>query len=133
MGTVRILVADDHETIRKGVRSILSERKSIEVSEAATGKEAVDRAREASPDLLILDINMPGMGGLEAAREIRSFLPNVPILFFTMHEGIHLIQEAKLVGAQGFVTKSQASETLLNAVDALIHNDTFFPTGESTH
>jgi CheY-like chemotaxis protein len=77
---VRILVADDHETIRKGVRSILSARKSMEVCEAATGKEAVDKARETKPDLLILDINMPIMGGLEAAREIRT-LPNVPILF----------------------------------------------------
>ena len=128
---VRILVADDHETIRKGVRSILSERKSIEVSEAATGKEAVDKARETKPDLLILDINMPVMGGLEAAKEIRSFLPSVPILFFTMHEGIHLVQEAKTLGAQGLVTKSQASATLLDAVDALFQNHTFFPGNEN--
>jgi DNA-binding NarL/FixJ family response regulator len=130
---VRILVADDHETIRRGVRSILSERTSIEVCEAATGKEAVDKARETPPDLLILDVNMPIMGGFEAAREIRSFLPNVPILFFTMHEGIHLVQEAKLHGAQGFVTKNQASATLLHAVDALIQNHTFFPSSESKH
>jgi YesN/AraC family two-component response regulator len=82
--TVRILVADDHETIRKGVRSILSARKSIEVSEAATGKEAADKARETKPDLLILDIHMPIMGGLETAREIR-ILAERSDSFFTMH------------------------------------------------
>lgn len=124
---MRILVSDDHEVVMRGVASILSERKDIEVIDhAPNGKEAVQRAREENPDLIILDISMPILDGFEAAWQIRTFLPKVPILFLSMHEGHHVEEQAKLAGAQGFITKNQAAEGLLKAVDALSRNETYF-------
>jgi YesN/AraC family two-component response regulator len=76
---VRILIADDHEAIRAGVRSILSSHEDIQIcGEATNGKEAIDRAKELLPDLIILDINMPVLGGFGAAQEIKKVLPNIP-------------------------------------------------------
>lgn len=130
---IRILIADDHEVVRKGVRSILVSRKDIEVcGEAANGREAVDQALELKPNLIILDLTMPVMGGFAAARELNKLLPAVPVLFYSMHEGTHVVKEAKRAGARGFVSKQRISETLLDAVDALaIGKRTFFPDDEA--
>lgn len=104
-------------------------RKDIEVcSEASDGKAAVEQALELQPDLVILDLTMPVMGGFPAAVELRRIAPEIPILFYSMHEGAQLIKEAKLVGARGFVNKGRISETLLEAVDAVVvRKSTFFP------
>ena len=127
MAPVRILVADDHETVTKGIMSILSARKDAHVfDEAKDGTEAIQRAREVKPDLIILDITMPVLDGFEAAKQIKSFLPAVPILFLTMHEGKQVLERAKAVGAQGFVRKDRSGVVLLKAVDALLHKQTFF-------
>jgi DNA-binding NarL/FixJ family response regulator len=127
-GQVRILVADDHETVRKGVCAILGTRLDIEVcGEAANGEEAIVQAHALKPDLIILDITMPILNGLDAARVIRLTLPDLPILLFTMHEGKHIIEDAKKIGIDGFVCKSEASATLLAAVDAVLRNQPFFP------
>jgi DNA-binding NarL/FixJ family response regulator len=124
----RILVADDHEAIRKGVCAILGTRLDIEVcGEAANGQEAIAQAHALKPDLIILDITMPVLNGLDAARVIRITLPDLPILLFTMHEGKHIIDDAKKIGIEGFVCKSEASATLLAAVDAVLRNQPFFP------
>jgi two-component system response regulator NreC len=126
---LRILVADDHETVRKGVCSILESRKSIEIcGEAANGQDAIEKASELNPDLIILDVTMPGLDGFAAARQIRTFLPEVPILMLSMHEGPSLASEAQRSGAQGFVSKSDAGDVLLKAVEIVLRGKTFFPT-----
>jgi DNA-binding NarL/FixJ family response regulator len=124
---LRILVADDHEAVRKGVCAILSAREDVEIcGEAENGKEAIQKAHDLQPDLLILDITMPVLSGFEAAREIRKTLPHLPILILSMHESNQLIEEAKKIGVQGYVTKTQVGATLLQAVDALLRKETFF-------
>jgi DNA-binding NarL/FixJ family response regulator len=125
---LRILIADDHEAVRKGVCAILSSREDVEIcDEAENGKEAIEKAQSLKPDLIVLDITMPVLSGFEAAREIRKILPHVPILILSMHESNQLIEEAKKIGVQGYVTKTQVGSTLLQAVDALLRKDNFFP------
>ena len=125
---IRVLIADDHDAIRKGVATILS-HDGIEVcGEASNGIEAVTNAVELRPDIVILDLTMPVMGGFEAARELRKVLPDIPILFYSMHGSAHLIKELKRVGVQGFVSKSDISKALPEAVNALVvQKATFFP------
>jgi DNA-binding NarL/FixJ family response regulator len=126
---LRILVADDHETVRKGVCAILTSKKGIEIcGEAANGEEAVQKALELKPDLVILDLTMPVLDGFGAAKRIRKLFPTVPILILSMHDGRQITREAELVGAQGFVSKGEAGRVLLKAVDALANGQRFFPT-----
>jgi len=125
---LRILIADDHEAVRKGVCAILGSREDIEIcGEAENGKEAIEKAKILKPDLVILDITMPVLSGFDAAREIRKTLPEAPILILSMHESSQLIEEAKKIGVQGYVTKTQVGSTLLSAVDTLLRKQTFFP------
>jgi DNA-binding NarL/FixJ family response regulator len=126
--TLRILVADDHESVRKGVCVILGTRGDIEVcGEAANGREAINKAQELKPDLIIMDITMPVLNGIDAAEALRKTMPHVPILFLSMHQSRQIISEAKRVGVQGYVKKSDAADRLLNAVDAILRNEPFFP------
>lgn len=107
---------------------ILGARGDIEVcGEAANGREAIDKAKELQPDLIILDITMPVLSGIDAAEVIRRTFPNVPILFLSMHQSRQIVAEAKRIGVQGYVRKSEAATTLLNAVDAVLRNEPFFP------
>jgi DNA-binding NarL/FixJ family response regulator len=125
---LRILIADDHESVRKGVCVILGTRGDIEVcGEASNGREAIAKALELKPDLIILDVTMPVVNGMDAAEVIRKSLPHVPILFLSMHENRQIIAEAKRIGVQGYVRKSDAAATLLNAIDALLRDEPFFP------
>jgi DNA-binding NarL/FixJ family response regulator len=125
---IRVLIADDHDVTRKGVRTILS-YEGIEVcGEASNGIEAVTNAVHLRPDLVILDLTMPVMSGFEAARELRKVLPDLPLLVYSMHESEQLIQESRRVGFRGFVSKSDISKTLPAAVHALVvEKATFFP------
>ena len=93
--------------------------------EASDGHEAIAKALDHKPDIVILDINMRGLGGFDAAKKIHRVLPDVPILFFTMH-GDQFLCEAKRVGAQGFVSKEQGANVLVSAVKALLRGETFF-------
>lgn len=125
---LRILVADDHESVRKGACVILGTRGDIEVcGEAANGREAIDKAQELKPDLIILDITMPVLNGIDAAEILRKTMPHVPILFLSMHQSRQIITEAKRIGVRGYVKESDAAATLLKAVDALLRNEPFFP------
>ena len=124
---VRILVADDHEVVRKGVIAILASRSDIQVcGEASDGEEAAQKAGELRPDLIILDLTMPGLNGIGGAKKIREILPKVPILILSMHDGRSLTETLRRVGVQGFVPKGEASEKLLAAVDTLLRGQTFF-------
>jgi DNA-binding NarL/FixJ family response regulator len=125
---LRILIADDHVAVRKGVCAILSSRLDLEVcGEAENGKEAVEKAKQLRPDLIILDVTMPVMSGFDAAREIAKILPEIPILMLSMHDSRQLAEEARKIGVKGYVAKTQAVETLLQAVDALLGKQTFYP------
>jgi DNA-binding NarL/FixJ family response regulator len=125
--TLRILIVDDHEALRAGVRSILESR-GIEVcGEAANGQEALAKALQLLPDLVILDVTMPVLDGFSAAREITRRLPHIGVLLHSMHKSTSMVNVAKSSGARGFVTKSEGVARLLRAVDAIAHNKTFFP------
>jgi DNA-binding NarL/FixJ family response regulator len=125
---VRILIVDDHEAVRKGIRAILRSRPDLEVcGEAINGEEAVAKAEELKPDLIILDVTMPVLDGFGAAREIRKRMSEVPILFYSMNDGRAVMESARAVGANGFITKSEAGGVLLKAVGALSNKETFFP------
>lgn len=95
--------------------------------EAENGREAIAKALALQPDLILLDVTMPVMNGITAAKELKKLLPHVPILFLTMHGGDSFVSEARRVGVQGFVTKDHVGEVLVNAVKALINGETFFP------
>lgn len=124
---VRILIADDHEIVRKGVATVLSARRDLEIcGEAADGEEAVRKAAELRPDLVILDLTMPELNGISAAQKIKEILPGVPILILSMHEGASLRETFRRIGVQGYVPKAQASEKLLDAVDAVANGNTYF-------
>ena len=94
---------------------------------ASNGQDAVEKASQLNPDLIILDVTMPNLDGFAAARQIRTFLPEVPILILSMHEGHTVVSEAQQAGAQGFVSKRDAANMLLKAVDAILQGQTFFP------
>lgn len=105
--TLRVLIADDYEAVRMGLCSLLQSSGYEVCAQAKNGQEAVEKARQSNPDLIILDISMPVLGGVEAAQQIKVFLPDVPILFYSMHNARQLIEIAQAVGAQGFVTKDK--------------------------
>ena len=124
---VRILVVDDHEVVRQGIRTILSARPDWEIcGEAVNGQEAIKLAEELRPDAIIMDITMPVMSGLEAARQITRNKNSPPILIFTMHESRSLADSVRETGARGFVFKSRAAHDLIQALDVLLQNGTYF-------
>jgi len=126
---LRILIADDHELARRGIRSVLESHGGWEVcGEAKDGREAVEFAANLKPHLILLDIGMPNLNGLEAARQILTFSPNVAILILTMHDTDSVVREVLRAGARGFVLKSDAGRDLIAAVEALELRRTFFTT-----
>jgi DNA-binding NarL/FixJ family response regulator len=127
VSTLRILVADDHETVRRGVRVLLEAHAGWQVcEEAVEGREAVEKAVRLRPDVVILDIGMPLMNGLEAARQIRKAAPESEVLILTMHESEQVIREVLAAGARGYVLKSDAGRNLVNAVEALSRHKPYF-------
>ena len=127
MESLRLLVADDHEIVRKGLRAILEAQPGWQVTaEASDGREAVAKAKELKPDVTVLDISMPSLNGLEAARQILKNDSRSKILILTMHESDPLIREVLDVGARGYVLKTDASRDLVTAVTAVRSNKTFF-------
>jgi len=116
----RILIVDDHEVIRRGIRSLLT-RDSLEIcGEAENGKQALEKVRELKPDLVILDVSMPVMNGVEAAREIRRFAPRTKIVILSVHDSPQIIEIAEKAGADAYVLKSAADTDLNVTVKRLL-------------
>ncbi len=127
MSKVKILVADDHEIVRRGLRALLEAQSQWEISaEAVSGREAIEMAKQTTPDVAILDVSMPELNGLEATRQILKALPQTEILILTMHENEQIVREVLDAGARGYVLKSDAGKDLVSAVDALCQHRTFF-------
>jgi DNA-binding NarL/FixJ family response regulator len=119
----KILLADDHEVVRRGLRSILAARADWEIcGEATNGREAVDEATRLRPDLVIMDIGMPGLNGLGATRQIIRELPGTEVLILTMHQSEQIVWEVLDAGARGFILKSDASSDLVAAAEALLEH-----------
>jgi DNA-binding NarL/FixJ family response regulator len=123
----KILIVDDHEVVRQGVRTILRSRPQWEVcGEAVNGRDAIEKAKTLDPDVIIMDITMPEMSGIEATREITKLKLRAAVLVFTMHESKNLASTVQDAGARGFVLKSHAARDLLDALEALLNGGTFF-------
>jgi PAS domain S-box-containing protein len=124
----RILIADDHEVMRRGVRGLVeSQEEWLVCGEAIEGNEAISKTRELRPDLLILDVSMPGVSGIEAALQILKDDPNMKILFFTMYDSPQMMREISNVGAWGYVAKARAGNDLVDAVRIILDGKKFFP------
>jgi DNA-binding NarL/FixJ family response regulator len=125
MKPVRILIADDHEVVRQGVRAVLEGQAGwVVCGEAITGREAVAKAVDLQPDIVVLDISMPELNGLEATRQIRSLVP-AKILILSVHESEQVVTEVLAAGAHGYVMKADAGRKLVEAVRALLDDQEF--------
>lgn len=123
---VRVLMADDHTMFREGVRLLLETRGGFEVvGEAATGREAVELARSLRPDVIVMDIGMPGMNGLDATRLIQADNPSSRVLILTMHDTDEYFFSALEAGASGYVLKEAASNDLVNAIESVSRGGMF--------
>lgn len=121
MKSVRVLIVDDHEIFRKGLRSLLESHDDLQIcGEAANGLEAIEKAEDLRPDVVLMDISLPLMGGLQAAQLIRDQLPDTHILVLTQHDSALMLSAALKAGASAYVTKSQVSQCLIAAVQSLI-------------
>src|ERR1700674_3913475 len=123
----RILIADDHDLMRRGVKTMIESHAGWEVcGEATTGREAVAKAEELKPDILVLDISMPDLNGVEAARRIRKSSPGTEILILSMHYSDQLIREIVDAGVRGYIVKSDSDRDLIIAVETLARRKPFF-------
>lgn len=134
MDTYRIILADDHRLLRQGVRRILSEKKRIEViGEASCGLELLALLKKMTPDLIILDISMPNLRGLEALEEIKALHPETSVLILTMHKDRQYLHQALAAGAQGYLLKEDTEAELFAAIDSIrqkkIYISPFFRNG----
>jgi len=124
---VRILIADDHEVVRRGLSTLLQSHEGWEVcGEATDGRAAVEKARELKPDVVIVDIGMPGLNGLAATRQLVQQDPHCKVIVLTITDSDQVIRESLDAGARGFVLKSDAARDLVTAVEALQRNPMFF-------
>lgn len=131
---IRVLVVDDFEPFRSFVCSELKKKAELEViCEVADGLAAVQKAEELKPDLILLDISLPSLNGIEAGRQIRQLTPNARILFLSQESSEDVVQEALSLGARGYVIKTQAGSELLPAVEAVLQGKKFVSKGVRSH
>jgi len=126
MKPIRILVADDHDVVRAGVRALLESQSWEVCAEARNGREALELAKQTRPDVVILDIGMPELNGLEATRQIAQALPKTKIIVLTMNDSEQMTRDVLEAGAKGYVLKSDAGHQLPHAVNAVMVNRHFF-------
>ena len=131
--SVRVLVVDDFEPFRRVIGSILQKQPELQIiCEVSDGLKAVQMAEELQPDLILLDIGLPLLNGIEAARQIRKVAPESKIILVTMESSPDVVQEALSLGAQGYVLKTHAGSELLAAVEAVCHGRQFVSSGLSS-
>ena len=120
MPPVQILVVDDHRVVRRAICQLLSSDPILNVvCETADGEQAVQKAEELQPNLVLLDISLPGISGIEAARRVRRVSPNSQIIFLSQHDSLQMVKDALNTGGRGYVAKSDAGLELLNAIRAV--------------
>jgi DNA-binding NarL/FixJ family response regulator len=123
----RILLADDHDVMRRGLRELLEEHAGWEIcGEVSDGRQAVEQTKKLRPDIVVLDLGMPKLNGLDAARQIKKAVPRAEVLIFTMHETDQLVRDVFATGALGYVLKSDAARYLITAVERLAAHKPFF-------
>ena len=120
----RIVVADDHEVVRRGLISLLPPDCKV-VAECSTGREAVEKTRELCPDLVVMDIHMPELNGLDATRQILREAPATEVLILTVHESEEMVREVLDAGARGYILKSDAGHDLVQAIKAVREHKRF--------
>ncbi len=131
MSRVRVLLADDHALVRSGLRALLEGQGDIEVvGEAEDGVAAVERCRKLQPDVVVMDLTMPGRGGIKATEDIRRECPKAKVVVLTMHDDEAYLRMARLAGAAGFVLKKSLATELLQAIRAVQAGKTYFPAGD---
>ena len=124
---IRLLLVDDHPVVRKGIRSCLEALDHIEiVDEAVDGKEAVAKAKQLTPDIVMMDIDMPNMNGLDATKSIRAELPDTKVLILSVHTNKHYVLQIIQSGAQGYVLKDTQPAELAKAIEAIDNGQPFF-------
>jgi DNA-binding NarL/FixJ family response regulator len=124
--SLRILVVDDHAVVRRGVRSLLESHEGWEVcGEATTGRDAVEQSRQLRPDVVVMDLSLPELNGLDATRQILKDGPGIEVLVLTMHHSEELARDVLRAGARGYIMKSDADENLIAAVDTLRQHKPF--------
>jgi DNA-binding NarL/FixJ family response regulator len=127
MKTTQILIADDHELMRKGLRAVLEDQPGWKVcGEAVNGRQAVELAKQLGPDVIVLDLTMPELNGLEATRQICKAIPKAEVLILTVHESERLVSEVLAAGAHGYILKADTSRLLVSAVESLAKHQPFF-------
>ncbi len=123
----RILIADDHAMMRKGLRALIEAHPGWSVcAESANGLEALQQASHEKPDMVVLDVSMPGLNGLETAQRISKTMPEVRILLFTMHRSAQFLKDVAKAGAHGYVCKSSEEEILTQAMETVLQGGTFY-------
>ena len=134
MQKIRVLIADDHAILREGIKSLLGKQENIEVvAEATNGREAVSRVIQFRPDVVLLDISMPLMDGLEATRRIKKESPDTKVLILTMHDNEEYFLQLLRAGVSGYVTKKSASTELISAIEAASRGESFFCPSMAKH
>jgi len=134
IGSVRVFVVDDFEAFRRLLCSILEKMTELQViCQASDGLEAVQRAEELQPDLILLDIGLPTLNGIEAARQIRRLSPESKIIFLTQESSTDVVQEGLNLGARGYVLKTRAALDLVAALEAVLDGRRFVSAGLSGH
>jgi two-component system response regulator NreC len=123
---IRIILADDHAMVRKGFRLILGQEPDMEIiAEAGLGRDAVRLAKELKPSIVVMDVGMPDLNGVEAARQIAQLCPGCPVLILSMHKDPVYVRESLRAGAKGYLLKESIDEDLLRAVRAVANGDAF--------
>ena len=125
---VRVLIVDDHEIVREGISQLIARSRPewLICGQASNGEQAIELVQALMPDVVILDISMPKVNGLQVAAKIRAMQLRCRVLMFTMHESERLARDVQAAGAQGVVLKSQAARDLIRAMDHLLAGETFF-------
>jgi len=126
MDEIRVLLAEDHTIVRKGLRSLLDSENGIRViGEAANGREAINQVRRLLPDVVVMDIGMPGLNGLESTRQIKKHYPDVQVLILTVHTSDEYVFQILRAGASGYVVKQAAPKELISAIGAVSRGEAF--------